>query len=263
MLAKLSLSLITVATALAGNAAFGQGCSVEGGYYAGHGTTHCGREISQHDAAGLWGNYCNETCFDFKRQRHHRLLGGMGSGCGSCLNGGFGYPASCGGCGDSNGCQGGAGGGAGFLHGGSIGYHRDRGHHRHSCLNNLFQRHQGNGCGYDQSGGLLSRLLSRHRNHHRCLGQGPLFRFFHGKSSRGLFATSAASCGTNGAYFSEAIGYEYGTGDIQSSVNGCGASTGFIAPVVDPELQPHESGFAPNSNDLDLPSDNAPGLLID
>lgn len=255
MLAKWKLNLIAAATVMVGNAAWGQGSEADlghFGHFGGHGGTNCGRVISQQDAAGLWGNYCNETCFDFRRQRNHRLFGGLGAGCGSCLNSGFGYPAGCGGCGDFGGCHGGTGCGGGLMQGGSIGHRHDCGHQRHPFLASLFQRHRGDGCGCHHGCGLFSRLFHHHRNRQQRLGQGRMFRYFHGCDAPSLFATSAANCGTNGAYFDEGVGYEYGTGGIQSSVQGCGSATEFDAPTIDTGLHSDGAPLSPpnasNSN---------------
>ncbi len=273
MLTNWKLSLIAAATVMIGNAAWGQGWGANSGQcgqFGGYGGTNCGRVISQHDAAGLWENYCNETCFDFRRQRHHRFFGGSGVGCGSCINGGFGYPTGCGGCGDFGGCHGEAGVGGGRLQGSLFGNQHDCGHHRHPFLTSLFHRHRGDGCGSHHGCGLFSRLFHHHRNRDRHLGQGRMFRFFHGCDAPGLFATSAANCGTNGAYFGEGVGYEYGTGEIQSSVRGCGSATEFHPPAIDtklhsygaPRSQPNQSN-SDISNDLDLPIGIAPQELID
>ena len=220
------------ATLISGNA-FGQcdsGCGS---------VNNCGREISQADAAGLWAGYCTESCYDYGS---HRLFGnrsqgnsgcdsfvnqGCDSGCGGGMDGGcsdgcglgtrgglrsrmgnrgsvgsgfgggngcgcnlgcFGYPTSCGSCGMGGGFAGRVGGG--FFH------HHDR------------------GCGGESGGGFLSRLFHHH---------GDRGGRFAGRSA-GQFSNSANNCGCNGAYFGEAVGYEYGNAGMQSYAAG---SSGF------------------------------------
>ena len=242
--------ILTVFAALTSGTVFAQcdsGCGS---------TNNCGREISQSAAADLWSGYCTETCYDHGSHRlfgnrargnggggcgnqgcdsgcgsvgtdagcgggcrlgnrgglHSRIgnRGGMSSGnCGSsvdgcgcgCDLGCFGYPASCdnGGCGDGN---------VGRTGGGRL--------HRH-----------GRSCGGECGGGFLSRLFHHHGN---CGGR------FAGRSA-GRFSNSADNCGCNGAYFGEAVGYEYGNAGMQSCVAGCGAcdggATAIAQPVVD------------------------------
>ncbi len=90
-------------------------------------------------------------------------------------------------------------------------------------------RHRG-GCGGECGGGFLSRLFHHHGD---CGGR------FAGRSA-GRFSKSAANCGCNGAYFGEAVGYEYGNAGMQSYVAGSGACDGAVTAVAQPALgDPH------------------------
>lgn len=79
----------------------------------------------------------------------------------------------------------------------------------------------GGGCLSKHHGG--GGLFGKHH------GGGGLFGKHHGGGKRkfggccGKFSGSAQDCGTNGAYFNEAVGFEYGTSGMQSCVScGCG-----------------------------------------
>ena len=168
------------------------------------GGENCGREITNGQAAALWGNYCNDNCTINSNYAGYRGHGGcLGGGCGSSAYtsaftsyGSYGYPggSSCGGC----------GGGCG---GGSFGY-------AGGC---------GGGCGSSCGGG----FAQAYRGHHRGCGKG------HGgcgKSHRGcgLHRQSAysiaSSCG--GGSCGGSYGGSYG-GSCNSCSSGGYASTGF------------------------------------
>ena len=171
------------------------------------GGENCGREITNGQAAALWGNYCNDNCTINSNYAGYRGHGGcLGGGCGSSAYtsaftsyGSYGYPggSSCGGCGGGSfGYAGGCGGGCGSSCGGGFAQ-AYRGHHR--------------GCGKGHGG--------CGRGHGGC-----------GKSHRGcgLHRQSAysiaSSCG--GGSCGGSYGGSYG-GSCNSCSSGGYASTGF------------------------------------
>lgn len=211
------------------------GCGVSSQHqYGGYGLSgdNCGREITQQQALGLWDGYCSENCGynggsncggcglsgcrgGCKLRGKLRSRSGKLGGCGCGINRGFNYPVNVGGCGAytdiSSGCGCRAGG----------------------KLRGLFSNHS---CGCGNGGGLLRGERSGCGRGNSCGGGcgGKLkallakCKLFQGGC--GSFGRSRHSCGCNGAYFNEAVGYEYGTAGIQSCVAGCVDST--LAPVM-------------------------------
>ena len=204
------------------------------------GGQNCGRAITQHQAEGLWAGYCNENCAYSGGVSKGKC--GCGGGClgkcrnsggGSCDSGSFGYPAGGGGC-TSGGCgggklgsrHGGYGGGCGGklkgLHGGGCGA---------GCGGKLKGLH-GGGCGCKlkglHSGGFGGKLKGLHG--------GCGCKLFGGCKK---FGHSAQQCGTSGAYFDEAVGFEYGTSGIQSCVscNSCGSFDALAPQMAEPCCQ--------------------------
>ena len=275
---------------------------------------NCGRNITQQQAEGLWGNYCNESCV-------YQFSGANSCGCSLCgnkgCNGGcggkcFGYPTGGGGGCDAGGCGGGKGCGCklkGLLHG-----HRGGGCGAGSCSSGTCGSgvasydygSYGGGVGAGYAGGCdsgtcdggkgcgckLHRALhggGLHGGHSGCgcklhraihggnFGAGSaggngcgckLHRAIHGGGSadscdsgscgtgcklKSLFSScklfgggcckfkhSAQACGTNGAYFDEAVGYEYGTSGMQSCVScGCNGSSATDAPMMNHSMMNH------------------------
>ena len=202
-----------------------QGCGCGGDYgYAsvamggyggfGGGSNNCGRDISQGDAAALWSNYCTESCTDhsggglfsrLKAKCGGGLCGGGGFGGGHCGGGGFGGGFGYGGgsCGCDQGCfgypAGGCGGGCG-----------------------------GGGCG---GGGCLAGKFGGGRHGRGCGGCGLKGRHGGGGSCDSCpcgaapveFAGGCDTCGCSGdgSYFSQPVGYDYGTAGMHSVVQGC------------------------------------------
>lgn len=193
---------------------------------------NCGRGISQYEAEAAWANYCNEDCSyaggcntgcDDGCGSGCRLGGklkgmfagrGNAGGCSTCDMGCFGYPAAC-----DGGCGGGmlAGGhfagrtrGCGCKLGGKL-----KGMFATSPMADPCGMTAGCGC---KIGGKLKGLFS---------GSGSCF--FGGC---GLFSRSRSACGHSGAYFGEAVGYEYGNAGMQSCVSGCTSCVNQALPMT-------------------------------
>jgi len=247
----------------------------------------CGREITQMESAGLWADYCTETCsVRQKRSAQGRSCqrGGCGSGCKSA--GAANVDSSCGcetsdsscGCESSDSCGGSGSGGCrlgnrggghfkgrhggrtgGLLSGGSgcggsgcggsgcgcnlgcFGWPAACGSCCGGAVINVTQ-HCGGGCG-GFGGCKLKSLFSRFGGHRDGCGCG----LFSGhRAGGGLFSKSAACCGVKGSYFTEAVGYEYGTAGMQSCVAGCSdAALNAVAPAIAPsELNSHDTAPA-------------------
>lgn len=227
------------------------GCGNTGYIQAGNSNAtqnNCGREISQRDAEGLWSNYCTENCgFDgggcgcggckLGGRLRGMFAGGRSGGCGcdtgcnsGCNNGCFGYPT--GGCGCGSGGMV-AGGRHGCKLGGKLkGMFAGRGcGSADPCADPCaveMTTSCGGGCGGNVCGG------------RRCKLGGKLKGMFSG----GMFGGSRRACGTSGAYFGEAVGYEYGTAGIHSAVAGCAtnacgcnSSQMMAAPMAQPTMQ--------------------------
>jgi len=204
------------------------GCNQGGSYgaYGAYGSQdNCGRGISQQQAEGLWAGYCNESCGYQGGGSNRggcslgsRLHGGVG-----CNSGGFGYPSG-GGCGGGKGCLGGKGCGCklfGGRHGG--------GGCGAGAVDSCGTGSCGGGCGTSScdsgscgggscgggscGGGCKLKSL--------CSG----CKLFGGGCCK--FKQSAQACGTNGAYFQEAVGYEYGTAGIESCVSCSGGMSSY------------------------------------
>ena len=244
------------------------------------GAENCGRKITQQYAESLWAGYCTEGCaYQGGGDTGCGLFGKCG-GCGrnggscGCYSGCFGYPAGGGGCGGKlgslhgGGCGGKLGGGCklkGFHGGGGCG-----------CGGKLGALHGGGGCGGKLGGGCGCKLKGLHGGDgcsdcggggcggklgalHGGGGCGCKLGSRHGGGGgfgklKGLhggccklfggckkFGQSAQQCGTSGAYFEEAVGYEYGTSGIQSCVscNSCGSFDSSAAPYAQPMAAPY------------------------
>ena len=180
------------------------------------GAENCGRKITQQYAESLWAGYCTEGCAYQGGGSGGCLLGKCGGcglrggGCG-CNKGSFGYPT--GGCGL---------GGGGFSGGGGCGCGGKLGG---GCGCKLKGLHSGGGFG----GGGFGKLKGLH---------GGCCKLFGGCKK---FGQSAQECGTSGAYFEEAVGYEYGTSGMQSCVscNSCGSFDSSAAPYAQPMAAPN------------------------
>ena len=159
----------------------GQGGLINSGYGI-SGAENCGRNITQQQAEGLWGDYCHENCA--------YTSSGSGGGGGCRLKGG-GCGLKGGGCGHS---------GGGFGGGYSSGF---------GGYSSVFGGYGGGGCddcgggGHAVGGGCGCKLKGGHG--------GGWCKLFGGCKK---FGHSAQQCGTSGAYFEEAVGYEYGTGAV-------------------------------------------------
>jgi len=150
------------------------------------GGQNCGRTMTQHHAESLWADYCTENCAYPGGLGGGGRLGkcgkcGLGGGSCGCNSGSFGYPTGGGGGGCGGGCK------LKALHGGG-------------CGGKLKGLHGGGGCGCKLKG----------------LHGGCGCKLFGGCKK---FGRSAEQCGTSGAYFDEAVGYEYGTSGIESCVS--------------------------------------------
>ncbi len=217
-----------------------------GGCGCGGEMNNCGREISQGDAAALWGNYCSERCQTVGG--HHGLFsrlkggcggggasgfGGGGCGCG-CDQGCFGYPAGGCGCNAAGGCGGGYGGG-------------------------LLAGKLGGGCGKCGSKGRCGCRSKRSKRGASACGEAPV-----GFSG----GCDTCGCSDGGSYFNQPVGYDYGTAGIHSAVQGCatgacgqygavGAPTNYGAPMMQhgqPAQGPEVVGEAvPSANAADEP----------
>ncbi len=218
------------------------GCGGYGSYGAVGFDNGCNRAITNQQAAGLWAGYCTEDC-SYKGPTGCRLFGGHGGGGGCKLFGGrsrggfgggfggggfagggcFGYPTS--GCGTSS-C-GIGGGGCGLSRGGGL-FSRLRGRRGGGCgsgcgilsgfkafVAKLKNRGGGYGCG--GGGGRSCKLFSRLHSRHAA----PSVAYVNTG-----FVQSDCGCGDTGAYFDQAIGYDYGNAGMQSAVAGCGSCDG-------------------------------------
>jgi len=220
------------------------GCATAA-HYGGHAIAdasfnNCGREISNQGAASLWAGYCSETC-GIPRKRGCRSGCGLGGGLGNkfgypggcCGNNGcFGYPGGGCGCGIGGGCGTGFGAGGGCLSGGGLFSKLKSGRGHGGCGGgcSLFGNRGGfdnscggpdlgcaSGCGLSGFGflsklkscGLLSKLKGRGANCGSCHSH-PVT----------TAVIDQCGCGNNGQYFNYAVGAEYGTAGMQSSVSG-------------------------------------------
>ena len=231
------------------------------------GAENCGRKITQQYAESLWAGYCTEGC----AYQGGGNAGGCGlfgkcGGCGlsgggcGCNNGSFGYPT--GGCGLGGGCGGRCGGKLGGCklgsrHGGGGGC-KLKGLHSGGyggggcsdcgggvdCGGGGFGGKLGGGCGCKLKGlhggggfggGGFGKLKGLHG--------GGCCKLFGGCKK---FGQSAQQCGTSGAYFEEAVGYEYGTSGMQSCVscNSCGSFDSSAAPYAQPMTAPYAQPMA-------------------
>ena len=190
------------------------------------GAENCGRKITQQYAESLWAGYCTEGCA--------YQGGGNAGGCGlfgKCGGGGL----SGGGGGCNNGCFGyPTGGGGGKLGGCTLGSRHGGGGCKLKGLHS-----GGGGCGCKlkglHSGGGFGKLKGLHG--------GGCCKLFGGCKK---FGQSAQQCGTSGAYFEEAVGYEYGTSGMQSCVscNSCGSFDSSAAPYAQPMTAPYAQPMA-------------------
>ena len=230
------------------------------------GAENCGRKITQQYAESLWAGYCTEGCAYQGGGSGGCLLGKCGGcglrggGCG-CNKGSFGYPT--GGCGLGGGCGGKlggcklgsrhgggggcklkglhSGGGGGCSGGGSYG---GGGCSDCDCGGGGFSG--GGGCGGKLGGGCGCKLKGLHSGggfggdgFGKLKGlHGGCCKLFGGCKK---FGQSAQECGTSGAYFEEAVGYEYGTSGMQSCVscNSCGSFDSSAAPYAQPMAAPY------------------------
>ncbi|QEG21924.1 hypothetical protein [Mariniblastus fucicola] len=226
------------------------------------GLNNCGRAISNQQAASLWAGYCTETCVTGKKRCG--LFSGCGKtgGCGGggCSQGCFGYPTGgcgssfSGGCGTASGLGGGcklfsklkagAGGcglskGCGFGGGNSCGLGGFSGFGLNTGCGSACGGGCGSSCGLGGGFGLFDKLKSG--------GGCNLFSKLKGKSKCAAIvsypvttvAIDQCGCGNSGQYFNYAVGHEYGTAGIQSSVAGsltsaCGGCSGstMMSPVI-------------------------------
>ena len=190
------------------------------------GAENCGRKITQQHAESLWAGYCTEGC----------AYQGGESGCGCGL---FGKCGGCGLSGGGGGCNSGCfgyptGGGGGKLGGCTLGSRHGGGG---GCK--LKGLHSGGGGGGGKLGGGCGCKL---KSLHSGGGFGKL-KGLHGGGCCKLFGGckkfghSAQQCGTSGAYFEEAVGYEYGTSGMESCVscNSCGSFDSSAAPYDQPQ----------------------------
>lgn len=197
------------------------------------GPNSCGRGYTNQQAASLWSGYCTENCdasglsggggcglFGKKCKSGgcglKRSAGRFGypsaSGCG-CSQGCFGYPSCCGGgCGGggcgTGGCGGGHGVGGGLLAKLLGKFHRGGAGSCHRCSLGgfrLFAKHRGGGGGC----GLLKKCKAR-KTTYAAITTYPVT----------TVAVDQCGCGSSGQYFDYAVGSEYGTAGIQSSVSG-------------------------------------------
>lgn len=202
----------------------GQGGLINSGYGI-SGAENCGRNITQQQAEGLWGDYCHENC----------AYTSSGSGGGGCRLKGGGCGLKGGGCGHS---------GGGFGGGYSSGF---------GGYSSVFGGYGGGGCGgggHAVGGGCgckLKGLLGGGGGKLKGGGCGCKLKGGHGGGWCKLFGGckkfghSAQQCGTSGAYFEEAVGYEYGTGGIESCVscNSCGSFDSLAAPYAQSMAAPY------------------------
>ncbi|MFK7766434.1 MAG: hypothetical protein AB8B55_04385 [Mariniblastus sp.] len=218
----------------------------------GFGDNSCGRAITQNQAASLWAGYCNESCDTGGGRLRGCGLGKRIGGCGvatapcNMVSDGCGFVDSgAGGCGLGGGCKlggklrglfsgigGGMGAGCGcdmgcfgYPTGGGCGSAGGFGGGLFSGLGGKLRGKFAGGCG---CGGGCSLFSGNQGGKLRGLFNGGCGGGCFGGKLRGLFGgcgskfqASAGHCGSTGAYFSEAVGYEYGTSGMQSCVSGC------------------------------------------
>ena len=217
-----------------GTSGYASSYSSYGSSYGSPYNNSCGRPISNQAAASLWAGYCTESCATprAKCNLFSRHRGGFGGGFGGNK---FGYPrGGCGGGGCGGGCFGyptggcGCGNGAG-LHGGLGILAKLKG--RGGC--GLFSKLKGRGCGpkgcglgggrsWGYGGGSYGR---------KSCGLGGLGLFGKCKARKTQYAAIVSypvqtvaidecGCGDTGQYFNYAVGSEYGTAGMQSSISG-------------------------------------------
>lgn len=232
------------------------GCGVSSPYVGnGLAGNNCGRDITQQQALGLWAGYCSESCGygggsscggglaggrgGCKLGNRHSRRGGGVSACGCDTGNCFSYPSNFGGCGAytdvSSGC--------GCRSGGKL-----RNLHGHSSRGGCRLRGERGGCGVGSSNdfgsfdacGSSSACGSSNGCGGRLKGLLAKCKLFQGGCS--LFSRSRQSCGCSGSYFSEAVGYEYGTAGIQSCVAGtvgtAMAPAMNFSPAIEPSVAP-------------------------
>ncbi|MEL7499091.1 MAG: hypothetical protein AAFN77_15905 [Planctomycetota bacterium] len=211
------------------NTTYAGGMYAGGGLFSGSGCggaaqDNCGRGISHVQAAGLWSNYCNEQC-GYAGGNGGCGSSGCGGGCrlGGKLKGlfaGGGAGAGSCGCGFNQGCfgypSGGCGCGGAVMAGGGFAGKMRGGCKLGGKLKGMFA---GGGCGSSACGSdPCGGGLGFGNRGCGCKLGGKLKGLF---SGGGLFGSSRNACGVSGAYFGEAVGYEYGTAGMQSCVAGC------------------------------------------
>lgn len=240
----LAIALIAIGSQVAsaqcgGGCGGGHGCRISNAFHnvikGSFGGSNCGREISNYEAAGLWANYCTDTC---------TINGGCG-GCGSTTGCGCGFSLRQRGCNalvDNCGqsfdqCGGHAGCGLGgkfrglFARGGNacgntgcdsgcFGYPGGCGT---GCNTGCGQSSGGFSCGGGKLfAGLHSRggLFARHQGCGNGCGHGcGLFKRgnWHDRLFSGFYAKRGAC---NATYFGNHVGPETGFADFTSAVNG-------------------------------------------
>ena len=229
----------------------GQGGFINSGYGI-SGAENCGRNITQQQAEGLWGDYCHENCAYTSSGSGGggcRLKGGgcglKGGGCGHSGGGfGGGYSSGFGGYSSGFGGYGGGGcGGGGCDDCGGGGYSSGFGGY-----SSVFGGYGGGGHAVGGGCGCkLKGLLGGGGGKLKGGGCGCKLKGGHGGGWCKLFGGckkfghSAQQCGTSGAYFEEAVGYEYGTGGIESCVscNSCGSFDSLAAPYAQSMAAPY------------------------
>ena len=241
--------------------ALGQGFGIVNSGYGLSGPQNCGRAITPYQAEGLWADYCTENCAYTGGNSGPRL--GKCSKCGlskgncscnsGCNSGRFGYPAGGGGCG-GGGCGGKLGGcKLGSRHGGGCcklkGLHGGGG--CSDCGGGPAGYVGGYGGGCSDCGGGSAGYAGGLHGGGECgcgklkggHGGGGCCKLFGGCKK---FGQSAQQCGTSGAYFEEAVGYEYGTSGMQSCVscNSCGSFDSSAAPYAQPMAAPYAQPMA-------------------
>jgi len=253
---KLIAAMVAVIAVVGFSSVQAQDCGCGGGYGAysgvvesgiggygsygcvGYASPTCNRGISSSAASSLWAGYCTEDCSYNGPQRNglfrrcklrHGGGGGCGlgggGGCGGCGGGCFSYPSGGCGCGSSysaapsydlgSSCGGGCDTSyvsavrGGHFGGGGCGLKQKLAAkggcgRRGGCLTG--------GCG--GGGGCLAKLKARHQPAASCGCAAPV------SECSTCLSGACDSCGDCGGYFSEAIGYEYGNGGMQSYVGG-------------------------------------------
>ena len=228
------------------------------------GPNDCGRQYTNQQAASLWGGYCTESCGTgggcglfgkkcgrkFSSARFGYPSGGCGhGGCGSRCGSRCGHGGCGGGC--SQGCFGYPSCGHGFAKRCGLGGcgHKARygGGHGGCCLLKKmlgkFHRGGAGSCSHCRLGGF--RMFGGHHfgRHHGRKGCCLLGKCKSRKTAYAAITTypvttvavDQCGCGSSGQYFDYAVGHEYGTAGMQSSVSGeltgactsCSGSAGF------------------------------------